>query len=130
MTELSPEDLEFKKSAEYPSKNRLLRAAKMIETTEFERSPNEEDETNNKRSIVGMIMSGLGWSGGSECLAKSREAVELRKNKWHKNQFELDYYCQEAIFMLSGYVIGRLDKLDRQKKTNEEIVDWLKKMAE
>jgi hypothetical protein len=131
MIELSREDFEFKKSTKYPGKIRLLRAAKMIETTEFERNLYEEDATYSKRSIVGMIMSGLGWSGSTECVPKSTgEAVTLTKSKFHKNLFELDYYRQETIFMISGYVVRRLDYLDCQKKTNEEIVDWLKRMAE
>lgn len=122
MIEITPEDIEFKKSVEYPGEIRLLRAAKMIETTGFERSHNEEDATqNNKRTIVGMIMSSLGWSGGSNCTAK---------NKFHKNEFEYDYYYQEVIFMLSRYVVNRLYMLDRQRKSNEEIIDWLRRMAE
>jgi len=32
--------------------------------------------------------------------------------------------------MIPGYVILGLDKLDRQKNSNEDIVDWLKRMAE
>ena len=121
MIEITQKDIEFKKSAEYPCKDRLLWAAKIIENTEFERSPNEETTTHNKRTIVGMIMSALGWSGGSDCTAKI---------KFHKNQFEYDHYYQEAIFMLSRYLVNRLDFLDRQTKSNEEIVDWLRRMAE
>ncbi len=122
MIEITPEDIEFKKSVEYPGEIRLLRAATVIETTEFERSHNEEDATqNNKRTIVGMIMSSLGWRGGSNCTAM---------NKFHKNQFEYDYYYQEVIFMLSRYVVNRLYMLDRQRKSNEEIIDWLRRMAE
>jgi hypothetical protein len=68
-----------------------------------------------------MIMSSLGWRGGSNCTAT---------NKFHKNQFEYDYYYQEVIFMLSRYVVNRLYMLDRQRKSNEEIIDWLRRMAE
>ncbi len=120
MIEITPKDIEFKKSAEYPGKDRLLRAAQIIENREFG-SPNEEDATHNKRTIVGMIMSALGWSGGSDSTAK---------NNFHKNRFEYDYYYQEAILMLSGYLVNRLDLLDRHRESNEEIVDWLRRMAE
>lgn len=121
MIEITLEDIEFKKSKEFPGKDRLLRAAKMLETTELERSANEEDATHNKRTTVGMIMSALAWSGGSDCKAK---------NKIHKNQFEYDHYYQEVIFMLSRYVVNRLYMLDHQRKSNEEIVDWLRRMAD
>jgi hypothetical protein len=32
--------------------------------------------------------------------------------------------------MLSRYVVDRLYMLDRQRKSNEEIIDWLRRMAE
>jgi hypothetical protein len=42
----------------------------------------------------------------------------------------LDYYQQEAIFMLSGYIVLGLNKLNSQKNSNEDIVDQLNRMVE
>lgn len=70
---------------------------------------------NIQHLISEISLSGLGYSEGSNCVAK---------NRYHKNQFEYDYYYQKAVFMLSRYVVNHLDTLDSQRKSNEEIVDW------
>jgi hypothetical protein len=131
MIELIPEDLDFKQSAAYASTKSLIDAAKAIETTNFERAKNGQYSGPNQRSIVGIIMDSFGWDGGTDGIAKSpEEAAQLRKTRWHKDAADLHHYRQDIIFALSGYIVLRLDKLDRENKTNQEIADWLRRMAE
>lgn len=130
MIELSPDDLEFKCSKEFPDREKLLLAAVALETTKFERTNYGEDACYNQRSPVGILMSRLGWDGGSDGRAKSREeAVRMRKIMALENHESILVYRQKLIYMLSGYVVNRLTILDREKKSNREVAEWLRLLA-
>jgi hypothetical protein len=75
-------------------------------------------------------MSRLGWDGGSDGRAKSREeAVRMRKIMALENHESILVYRQKLIYMLSGYVVNRLTILDREKKSNREVAEWLRLLA-
>ncbi len=125
MIKLIKEDIKFKKSAEYPGSENLRLAAVALETAEDARTKYGQAVPYNQRSPIGILMSVLGWDSGS----KSRSEPKEYENWWadHKKKSE---YEQKLIRMISGYVFERIMTFDReQKKTNQEIADWLRQMA-
>lgn len=130
---LTTEDLEFKKSREFPGKEPLINAAMALETTKAERTPHSEDARYDRRSSVGVLMAILGWDGGVYGIARrlknSKEAFRMRTTLWQKSAVDSHQYRQRVIYMISGYVVHRIDGLDRDNKTNREVADWLRLLA-
>ena len=97
MVELSPEDLKFKKSAEYrDGKENILNAANilgMINTSGIKYRLNPDKQ----RNLIEFVVSFLGLGSSS--------------------------------YGLSDYVCNRISMFEREQKTNEEIIDWLRRMA-
>ena len=131
MIELNTEDTAFKKSKEYPGKKSLIHAARAIEASMFDRTIDDQDSGYNQRSTVGIIMSSFGWNGGIDGIAKNLDdAAKLRRVIWRKDSEDRHEYRQQVIYALSRYIVDRMTLFDRQHKTNEEIIDWLKRMAD
>lgn len=126
LIKLSKEDSKFKKSKEYPGSENLILAAVALEAADDARTKYGQDTPYNQKSIIGILISILGWSGGSESRTKPNEY-----ENWWVNHKKKSEYEQKLIKMISGYVFERIMVLDReQKKTNQEIADWLRRMAQ
>lgn len=122
---LSKDDSRFKKSKEFPGSEKLVLTAIALETVDDAKTKYGQAKPYNQRSVIGILMSVLGWDAGSE----NRTYQKDYENWWddHKKQLE---YEQKLIKMISGYIFERIMRLDReQKKTNQEIADWLRRMA-
>lgn len=122
---LSKEDSKFKRSKEFPGSEKLVLAAIALETIDDSKTKYGQFKPYNQRSVIGILMSVLGWDAFSENRTKPKDY----ENWWddHKKKSE---YEQKLIKMISGYVFERIMSLDReQKKTNQEIADWLRRMA-
>jgi hypothetical protein len=122
---LSKEDSKFKRSKEFPGSENLVLAAIALETIDDSKTKYGQAKPYNQRSVIGVLMSVLGWDAGSENRANPKDY----ENWWddHKKKSE---YEQKLIKMISGYVFERIMRLDReQKKTNQEIAEWLRRMA-
>jgi len=124
MIELSEDDLQFKKSAEYPGSENLVLAAIALETTEHMRTKYGQNLMYNQQSAIGILMSILGWNRG----AKANQMAEI--DGWN-NRVKISQFEQRLTNMISRYVFERIIMLDReQKKTSLEIAEWLRKMAD
>lgn len=86
MIKLSPKDLEFKKSPNFPGSINLTFAATALENIIYQRTNNEKDV----RTIIGILIDGLRWEGVSQgCL-------------------NLSEHVERLVNMTSGYVFRRL----------------------
>jgi hypothetical protein len=113
-----------KKSAEYPGSENLVLAAIALETTEYVRSKYGQNLMYNQQSIIGILMSILGWNGQAE-------ANQMTEIYWRNNRVKTSQFEQRLTNMISAYVFERIIMLDReQKRTALEIAEWLRKIAD
>jgi len=125
MIQLSEEDLKFKKSAEYPDSENLILAAIALETTEYVREKYQQNLMYNQQSIIGILMSILGWNGKAKI-----NQVKVTEIDWLNNRVKISQFEQRLTNMISAYVFERIIMLDReQRRTALEIAEWLRKMA-
>ena len=122
MIQLSEEDLKFKKSEEFPDSENLILAAFALETTEYVREKYQQNLMYNQQSIIGILMSILGWNGR----AKTNQMKEI---DWLNNRVKISQFEQRLTNMISAYVFKRIIMLDReQRRTALEIADYKSKL--
>lgn len=63
---LSKEDSKFKKSKEFPGSEKLVLTAIALETVDDAKTKYGQAKPYNQRSVIGILMSVLGWDAGSE----------------------------------------------------------------
>jgi hypothetical protein len=126
--ELIPSDLEFKNSINMPDREHIERAAIALETTKYEKTIHGEDATGNTRSAVGVLMSVLGWDGGTSALSENMaEAIEMRKQNSDKDTEDRTIYRQKVCDFLSEYIIGRMGFLCTYSHCSfKQIAQWLR----
>lgn len=92
-----------------------------LETVEHVRTKYGQDVTHDQKSIIGLLLSIIGWDA-------NRAISKDEFNLW-KDRVVFSEYILKSTNMLSEYVFNRISEFDKEKKTNEEISDCLRRMA-
>jgi|GEM_PF-1633751 hypothetical protein len=109
-----------------PDKRNIQLAAKALETTKFKETAFGEYATGNRRNTVGVLMSVLGWNGGTQALSENAaEALRIRKQSSEKDTENRLIYRQKVCEFLSEHIVGRMDYLSRDNSF-KEIAQWLR----
>jgi hypothetical protein len=125
--ELIPGDLEFKDSPNMPDKQNIEFAARALETTKFKETAFGEYATGNRRNAVGVLMSVLGWDGGTQAISENAaEALRMRKQSSEKDAENRLIYRQKVCEFLSEYIVGRMNYLSTFRFSFKEIAQWLR----
>ncbi len=70
---LSREDSKFRRSKEFPGSENLVLAAIALETIDDSKTKYGQATPYNQRSVIGVLMSVLGWDAGSENRANPKD---------------------------------------------------------
>jgi hypothetical protein len=109
----------------------LIQAAKALETTKSERTDHGLDAMGKKRGAIGVLMSVLGWDGGTYALSESPgEANKIRKQSSEIDSADKMLHRRKLCDMLSERIVGRIGYMDgTERKSYKEIAEWLRLLA-
>ncbi len=118
MIELTKEDLRFKQSAAELMSENLTLIAVALETIEDVKTKYAQDVVYQK-SMIGSLKSILG---------EKNHSTEARELSWWEKP-EKTQYGPKLTNMISEYISNRIAEFDREKKSNQEVAEWLREIA-
>lgn len=87
-----------------------------LETVQYVKT--KYQNTYGQKNIIGLLKSIMG----------DVDVNEPKEFSWWEKP-EKSKYKSKLANMLPEYILNRIVEFEREQKTNEEIIDWLRRMA-